>query len=100
VRGNEESPFVGGPLEDPAARGHRLVRDENRPVTIGGEPEHGGTGGVAGRELQGEVFVDAVPPVPQHGLSGPMDGRDAVFLDEAVDHLPAGVVGASARAPQ
>jgi len=44
---------------------------------------------VTGRGLQGEVFVDAVEALPQHGLSGLVDGRDAVFVDQAVDLLRA-----------
>lgn len=34
------------------------------------------------------MFVNAVQTIPEHGLSGPVDGSDAVFVDQAVDLLP------------
>jgi hypothetical protein len=60
------------------------VSDEDRPVAPGGQAQHGRAGGVARRGLQGEVFVDAIQAVPQHGLPGLVDGRDAVLVDQAV----------------
>ncbi len=69
---------------------HRAVQqisDEHRPVAAGRQSQHGRAGSVAGRRLQGEAFVNAVETVPQQGLSGPVDGRDAVLVDQAVDLL-------------
>ncbi len=65
------------------------VPDENGPVTAGHQPRHRRARCVPGSRLQREEVIDAVGALPEQGLPGAVNGRDAVLVDQAVGRLPA-----------